>query len=429
MLKKVLLVIFFILCGYYLWLRTPISSDFYLSKGITEYNAKHYNAAVSILEHSLGANPNNSKAEYYYAKSLAKMPPTYSVQKKLYKIATESKYPASKEVALVKVAEIKKDLLKDLNGNYIYNAMQGKEILRWDIKSFPLKVYFENLNEVPSYYKENIFKAMEQWEKSTGFVKFEQTADKNNAKIYVIFRDINTDCSNEKDCRYTIAYTEPVIKSGNILKQVNFTFHKTNPKNVNYSSKEVYNTALHELGHALGLMGHSDNPNDVMYSNNDRATDAYSQYRSDSQYLSMRDLKTLALLYNLAPTICDTKETKKENYYYPPLVLGSQDEVLLKKVNELEKYIKKYPKFAAGYINISSVYADLGEKEKGLEYLKKAEKLATTEDEKFMTYYNRAVIYFNSQDFKSAKKAALKAQNVKNTAEIQSIIQEIENRE
>lgn len=429
MLKKALLVIFLILCGYYFWLRTPISSDFYMNKGMSEYYAKHYSVALSEFEQSLAANPNNSKAEYYYAKSLSKMPPILSVQKKLYKIATESKYPASKEVARIKVAEIKKDLLKDLKDNYIYNAMQGKEILRWDIKSFPLKVYFENLNDVPPYYKDNIFKAMKQWEKSTGFVKFEQTNDKNYAKIYVIFRDIDTDCSGEKDCHYTIAYTEPVIKYGHILKQVNFTFHKTNPKNANYTNKEVYNTALHELGHALGLMGHSDNPNDVMYSNNDRATDVYSRYRSDSQYLSMRDLKTLALLYNLAPTICDTKDTQRENYYYPPLILGSQDEVLLKKVNELEKYIKKYPKFAAGYINISSVYADLGEKEKGLEYLKKAEKLASTDDEKFMIYYNRAVIYFNSHDFKSAKSAAIKAQSVKNTAEIQSIINEIENRE
>ena len=424
--KKLLLVLFCILCGVYIWFRSPVGSDYYMNKGLADYNAKNYSQAVDSFEKSLASNSVNARSELYLVKSLSKLKPSYTVQKKLYKISKSSVNPASKELAKYAVSQIKKELLSNFSDNYIYNAMQGKEIIRWDIKSFPLKVYFENIDEVPAYYKENIFKAMEQWYKRTGFIKYEQTKDKNIAQIYVVFRDINTfECPPNKECKYTIAYTEPVIDTNNVLKKYNFTFYKTNPKGDHYTRMQVYNTALHELGHTLGIMGHSDNPNDVMYENNDRASDIYSAYRSDSQYLSMRDLRTVALLYSLAPSISDVKNLSPESFFYPPLVLGEDEEIFIKKIHELEKYIKKYPHFASGYINIASVYAEMGDKEKGLSNLKKAESLASSDDEKYMTYYNRSVIYFNSQDYDLAKEAALKAQGVKNTPEIQSIISEI----
>ncbi len=82
MLKKVLIVIFIIVCGLYVWFKTPVSSDFYLHKGITELKSKNYTQAVSAFEHSLAANPANFKAEYYLVQTLSELKPTYSVQKK-----------------------------------------------------------------------------------------------------------------------------------------------------------------------------------------------------------------------------------------------------------------------------------------------------------------------------------------------------------
>ena len=427
MLKKILILILIVVCGIYVWFFTPVSSGYYLNSGLKELKAGNYSAAVSAFERSISANPSNAKSEYYLVQALSEMSPTYTVQKKLYSLFESSANQYAKRLAKSSIMRIRKSLLKDLDNNYIYNAIQGKDIIRWDIKSFPLKVYIENSQDVPSYYVDSLFKAMNQWTKRTGFVEFVKTNNKNDAQIRVIYKNLdNSECKEKSRCVYSIAYTEPVISSQGILKYFNFTFHITNPKGENYTPTEVYNTSLHELGHTLGIMGHSDNPNDIMYATNERSRDIYSFYRSDSQYLSMRDLRTLALLYNLAPEVSNVKNLSSEKFYYPPIILGGDDEVLMQKVQELDSYIRKYPNIAAGYINIASVYAELGDFEKALSYINVAEHIAKSNDEKYTIYYNKSIIFFNMQDFRSAKEAAQNAQSIRDSSEIRDLQSEIE---
>ena len=54
------------------------------------------------------------------------------------------------------------------------------------------------------------------------------------------------------------------------------------------SLDEIHETVLHEMGHALGLMGHSDDPNDIMFPSVTHRTE---------KGLSDRDRRTLAALY------------------------------------------------------------------------------------------------------------------------------------
>lgn len=53
---------------------------------------------------------------------------------------------------------------------------------------------------------------------------------------------------------------------------------------------------------------------------------------------------------------------------------------------------------AAGYINLASVYVDLGDFDSALREINKAEQLANTKDEQFLVHYDRAIIYYNQQN-------------------------------
>ena len=312
--------------------------------------------------------------------------------------------------------------MRGLENNYIYNAINGNDILRWDIRSFPLKVYFENPTSVPDYYVDAIKRAMGLWTSNTNFVKFVVVNTPESANIYVKFTDIDTDCKN-KTCRYAVAYTQPVLVNDNILKRMDLTFYRTNPRNQSFSNDEVFNTAVHELGHTLGIMGHSDNPTDLMYSSNDGGIPWNGSLR---QSLSMRDLNTLVLLYRLEPSISNVKNLKSENFYYAPLILGDNDQILQKKLLEFKKYINMYPEMASGYINIASVYSDMGDFDSVISSLNQAERLAKNADETYMIAYNRSVVYYNMQQYDEALKFAKVAKSIKDNQSIQDLINDIE---
>lgn len=422
MLKKLLLVILFIVSGIYLWVRTPISSNYYIGKAKRLYQLGQYDQAAEKIKM---VSPNNREGRMLYVQILSKQGNGYSVQKKLYEIANSDIDDNAKSEAKKLVIEMKHKLLKGVEDNYIYNAVSGKDVIRWDMQKFPITYYIDEIATIPPYYIENINKAFDFWRKRSGFLKFAKISNKKFANIIVEFKDYQSSECSEEGCLYMAAYTKPAIKSDNVLDRMNLVFHKTSPNGRNFSPLEVYNTALHEIGHTLGLMGHSDNSSDIMYPNNERLNDLYAAYRTEYQYISMRDLKTLALLYRLKPTVSNTKNLENENFYYPPLILGNDGEVLERKKVELEKYIKEYPKFAAGYINIAPVYSDLGDFENALKALNKAESLAKTSDELYLIEYNRAILHYNKHDFSSAMTYATKARGIKQTSEVEELLNEI----
>lgn len=426
MLRKIIIIL---ICGALLgaiWLLTPISNGYYQNKGISEYNSGQYNEAVKNLERVLFFDKTNKNARFFYVRALSKLEPTLSVQKKLYEISKADINDESKIFAKSQVNILRKKFLEGVEDNYIYNAISGKNILRWDINTFPLKVYFENVSEVPAYYVENIKKALNQWQQRTNFIKFTVVSNPADAQIFIKFKDIEAECDENAGCRFTLAYTEPVVVNQNRLKAMNLTFHKTDPFGQQFSALEIYNTAIHELGHTLGIMGHSENSDDIMYSNNDRTSDMYSQYRSELQYISLRDLKTLALLYRLSPTVMNTDNRDDEKFYYSALILGDDSELYRKKLTELERYIKDYPNIPTGYINISSVYADMGEFDKAISALNFAQMVATSDSDKYLILYNKTIIYANSGDYKTALTYAQQAKSLNDNKDINEIIAELQ---
>ncbi|MBD5401253.1 matrixin family metalloprotease [bacterium] len=404
--------------------KSPFSAAYNYNKAKSLYISGQYEQSIPLFEKALFATPKDILIRFYYIRALSKVKPTYSVQKKLFEMSNSTIDDEVKKYAKYQINYLRHSLLSGVEDNYIFQAVQGSDIVRWNINSFPLKVYIEEASDIPEYYIQNIQEALGLWTEKTNFVEFEMVNTAENADILIKFKTIPDDICSGNVCKYTVAYTEPIISADRILRRMELTFYKTNPQNVKFTEREIYNTALHEIGHTLGIMGHSDNFDDVMYAENEGGI--YSSFRSSYQGLSRRDIRTLVLLYRLEPSVSNVKNLKSETFYYSPLILGNQGDVLMKKLEELQKYIKNYPEMASGYINIASVYVDMGDFDNALQHLNFAEKYVVNSDERFLIEYNRAVIYYNMQDLDKSLIYANKAKAIKNDQNVQDLISDIQ---
>lgn len=395
----------------------------FFARGKSLYDQKEYKTAASYLKKALIIKPNNLDYRYYYVSTLSNLKPVYSIQKEMYAFAEEDKDDGASILAREKINEWKININQNIGNNYIEQAPSDSKIIRWSKSSFPLKVYIDdsNQNNLPDYYKSSVLRALNQWEKSVDFISFVNANKKSDAQIIISFEKMPDNICSDSVCKYVVGYTNPKI-SGSRLKNMNIILYDKNPKDEYFSDKEIYNTILHELGHALGIMGHSYSTDDLMYQQAQEYSKVFSKYRSDFHYLSGNDVNTIQLLYMLEPTITDKHLTSKEKLIYTPIILGSTEEIARKKVKEALSYIKSSPELSVGYINLAGAYADLKEYQKAIDALQNALDLANTNNEKFVIYFNFAYVYMNMEKYETALQYALFAEKIQSSQDILELI-------
>lgn len=194
-----------------------------------------------------------------------------------------------------------------------------------------------------------------------------------------------------------------------------------------FSDKELYNTILHEIGHALGIMGHSYSSEDLMYMTSDNDNSFYAPYRSSFQYLSSKDINTIKLLYKLIPNITNTplEEFNKKGLIYAPVILGTSSQISTRKLKEAQNYIKNAPNLAGGYIDLAIAYTELNKNREALKALEKALELAKSDNEKYMVNYNLAVLNMNENNLEAASAYAKAAKELYNSEEVKELITNI----
>jgi len=160
---------------------------------------------------------------------------------------------------------------------------------RW--RSMPINVYIPQQGHI-SYLMKQAFQAWENG--SHSLVRFKYTPSQSNADIIVEFVDFVTNCSSGS----AVGCTEYRTMKGHFIKSYitigtkEYSREWSSSGNlkrttVQRSDNHIYGVMLHEVGHAIGIDGHSDDTNSVMYSHD----------LNTLQYLTDTDLKLIEKKY------------------------------------------------------------------------------------------------------------------------------------
>lgn len=202
---------------------------------------------------------------------------------------------------------------------YLQNCLKNDRVIRWPESCFPLKFYIapfrwykRQQNDSYKYFA-HVKRALNTWEQASGGkVRFSIVQTLNESQVSLDWRRIDRKslghCYYEPDEQGRIfsADIEIGLSDGIIHQQYQ-------------DENEVYHTILHEIGHAIGLTGHSPYKTDIMYTPH--------QYGVVS--LSQRDAFSLQWLYKLPLGISVQELAQKHG-----LSSNDIDDIILKICNK-----------------------------------------------------------------------------------------------
>jgi len=173
--------------------------------------------------------------------------------------------------------------------NYFDDALLNGNVMHWNDETRTIKVYISSGLHIPGWnpaYAENFKQACLVWQSAlNNKIRFEFVKD--------VSEPVDTVITWHADKNMMPALTE-LSMLGNKLVKADIAFHLIDNSNQLYDPRAIYKLSLHELGHLLGISGHSRNPNDIMFPATTYAIEP-----------STRDVSTLLELYS-RPAIITT---------------------------------------------------------------------------------------------------------------------------
>lgn len=185
----------------------------------------------------------------------------------------------------------------DIESSDYFQAVSKPCVKRWSLTRMPLKVYFEPADSVKNYdkaFEGAVPKALDLWCKATdGKVSWTTTTDRTESNIEVVYTDDPAAVSRtQSHSEAGVCEMKASGQKGAKIAGINHAVIKlltTNDNGKAFTAAELEATSAHEVGHALGISGHSANPNDVMF---------FAATKNVKDGLTTRDANTLRCIYD-----------------------------------------------------------------------------------------------------------------------------------
>ena len=261
---------------------------------MTLYDAGRYWAALPILQHLTEVNPNDYQSWLCLARiyqNINKLDKAVEAYDKYFGIAPKSeekdKYLAFMDLLKSQLKDQKPALSAKNPGNYL-SQVTPNGVFKWSSVKMPIPVYIGSGDKVPGYstdFDEAFRSALDEWQvKSEGLVSFKIVQSPDQSDLDVTW----TDNLHSKALSAEAGNTSIICGADGILKaRMNLLTIDPFERGRARGKRQLRNICLHEIGHALGLNGHSGYPEDIMHS---------QLIVQDG--VSPRDLNTLKMLYS-----------------------------------------------------------------------------------------------------------------------------------
>lgn len=180
------------------------------------------------------------------------------------------------------------------NDDYVDEASRAG-VMTWPSGHMPIRVFVGSGDGVPgfkSHWREILLRSFEDWSKASGgLVRFQLVAKRDDANIDCFFvcddNHATGGMNSDAEAGEAKMFMDKDGLSNGSIKILTRSLSTILP----LTDNRVRVICLHEIGHALGLAGHTTNPDDIMF---------YStSFKDEWRDLSGRDARTIQRLYSI----------------------------------------------------------------------------------------------------------------------------------